>query len=680
MLDTKLASALRTTKQKLTILKSLGLETVSDLLEYYPRTYEDVSNLVPISMFSLQEKNASRGFLSPIKSVRTRYGKQVQRATFTDEEGDQIDCIWFNQKHLTRMYGSEIEVIISGKVKGSAGSLTFQSPVIEPIAKEQVHTARIVPVYHETEGISSKWLREKIQSVIDYAKYVEEFLPEEYLKERSLPVRSSAIRQIHFPETNNDLEKARERLAFEEAFLLQANALQAKYTWKQEGSTESIPMNVDLIKSFMDMLPFSLTNAQKITLYEILDDMQKDAPMLRLLQGDVGCGKTIVAAIAALNAVNAGFQCAIMAPTEILAKQHFQKFIESFETFGEKAPRISLLVGSLTQKEKNQMHELIKSGQTDIIVGTHALIQEAVSFHNLGFAIIDEQHRFGVEQRAKLREHGSPHMLMMTATPIPRTLTLTMYGDQDISVIDEMPPGRKDIITRVVRPKDNEKAVLFIADQIKKGRQVFVICPLIEESEKMELKSVTEEYERLTKDVFPEFKINYLHGKMKAKEKDAIMKDFNDKKFDILVSTSVIEVGIDIPNATVMIIQSAERFGLSQLHQFRGRVGRGGDQSYCFLFVTDPDEGVPRRLRAMEQYNDGFKLAEIDLEIRGPGEVYGTRQSGLPDFRLANIMDGRLISQARKFADKILQEDLFLNKFPLLRKKLEGLGSRFIKA
>ena len=678
MLDTRLSTVLRTTKQKLDLLKSMGLKTVSDLLEYYPRGYEDVSKIVPISMFSLQEKNASQGFLSPVKSVRTKYGKQIQKAVFTDEKGAQIDCIWFNQPHLARLYTSEQEVIISGRVKQGFSGLAFQAPMVEILGKNQVHTARIVPVYHEIEGISSKWLREKVQKIIAYTKYVEEFLPENFLMEKNLPVRSKALEQIHFPESTSEMEKARERLAFEEAFLLQANALQAKYTWKSAGEGKVIPMNVELIKKYMETLPFSLTNAQKIVLYEILNDMKEGSTMLRLLQGDVGCGKTIVAAIATLNAVDAGYQCAVMAPTEILAKQHLAKFQESFEVPGIKTLKIEILVGSLSTKEKERVLGLLANGDIDIIVGTHALIQNTVKFKNLGLAIIDEQHRFGVEQRAKLQQHGAPHMLMMTATPIPRTLTLTMYGDQDLSVIDEMPPGRKEIITRVIQPSFTEKASLFIADQIKKGRQVFVICPLINESEKMELTSVTEEYERLSKDIFPEFRITYLHGKMKTVEKDKIMKDFKEKKCDILVATSVIEVGIDIPNATVMMIRSAERFGLSQLHQFRGRVGRAGDQSYCFLFVTDADEGIPRRLRAMEKHNDGFKLAEIDLEIRGPGEVYGTRQSGLPDFRLANIMDGRLISQARKFAESLLKEDLGLSKFPLLRKKLEGLGNRFL--
>ncbi len=673
-----MSSVLRTTKQKLELLKSMGLKTVQDLLEYYPRGYEDVSNLVPISTFSLQEKNASRGFLSPIKSVQTRHGKRIQKAVFTDKEGVQIDCIWFNQPHLARIHTTEQEVIISGRVKRGFSGLSFQAPMVEILSNNQVHTARIVPIYHETEGVGSKWLREKVQQVIYYTKYVEEFLPEDFLMEKKFPVRSKALEQIHFPDSTSEMKKARERLAFEEAFLLQANALQAKYTWKSAGEGKVIPMNVSLIKKYMETLPFSLTNAQKIALYEILDDMEAGSTMLRLLQGDVGCGKTIVAAIAVLNAVDAGYQCAVMAPTEILTKQHFAKFQESFEVLGIKAPKIEILVGSLSAKEKKRVLGLLAKGDVNIIVGTHALIQDTVKFKNLGLAVIDEQHRFGVEQRAKLQKHGAPHMLMMTATPIPRTLTLTMYGDQDLSVIDEMPPGRKEIITRVIQPDFAEKASLFITDQIRKGRQVFVICPLINESEKMELTSVTEEYERLSKDVFPEFQITYLHGKMKTKEKDKIMQDFRDKKYDILVSTSVIEVGIDIPNATVMMIRSAERFGLAQLHQFRGRVGRAGDQSYCFLFVTDADEGIPRRLQAMEKYNDGFKLAEIDLEIRGPGEVYGTRQSGLPDFRLANVMDGRLISQARKFAESLLKEDLGLNKFPLLRKKLEGLGNRFL--
>ncbi len=679
MLDTRLSSVLRTTKQKIELLKSMGISTVLDLLEYFPRAHEDATNLTPISLFILEENNVSRGFLSPISDVRTRHGKRIQKAVFRDSEGAEISCIWFHQAHLARMFTTEREVILSGKVKRDVSGLVFMSPTVEPVSDTQVHTARIVPVYRETEGITSKWIREKMQSVISYCKLIPEFLPEDLLQEKRFPLRSYAISQMHFPDSFEALAKARERLAFEEAFLLQTRALSAKARWKSGGLSRPIPMSVDLVKNSISALPFTLTGAQKIALYEILKDMEKPEPMLRLLQGDVGCGKTIVAALAAANAVNAGFQCAVMAPTEILAKQHFAKFFESLKEASTTPPRVELLIGSLPETEKQRIRDLIAGGEVDIIIGTHALIQESVSFRNLGLAVIDEQHRFGVEQRLKLRENGSPHLLMMTATPIPRSLALTIYGDQDLSVIDEMPPGRKEIVTRVIGKKDTQKATLFVADQMKKGRQVFVVCPLIDESEKMELKSVTEEYERLL-NVFPEFRITYLHGKMKSEDKDRIMKDFRDKKFDMLVSTSVIEVGIDIPNASVMIIESAERFGLSQLHQFRGRVGRGADQSYCFLFVTDPDEATPKRLRAMERWNDGFKLAEIDLQIRGPGQLFGTRQSGLPDFKLASIMDSRLISQARKSAETLLTKDATLSSFPELRKKLASVQSDFLKA
>jgi ATP-dependent DNA helicase RecG len=658
----------------------MGLETVLDLLEYYPRDYEDVSELTPISLFRPNETNSCRGFLSPIQTVRTKYGKQLQKAVLTDADGAQIDCVWFHQNHLSRQYTKETEVIVSGKVKSGGVGMSFVSPMIEPIEKQQLHTARIIPVYPETEGVSSKWLREKIAQLLPFATQIEDFLPPELVAEKQFLPRAEAITQIHFPTDSDNLDRARERLAFEEAFLLQTQALTAKYSNKSLYKSVQIPMDVAFIKSFMESLPFQLTNAQKIALYEILNDMEKDEPMLRLLEGDVGCGKTVVAAIAALVTHKNGLQTAVMAPTEILAKQHYKKFLELFDSFTGTVPRIELLIGSLSTKEKEQAHRMIAAGEVDLVIGTHALIQEAVQFDSLGLAIIDEQHRFGVEQRAKLVQHGSPHVLMMTATPIPRTLALTMYGDQDLSVIDEMPPGRKTIITRVVPTRDTEKAILFIKDLINKGRQVFVICPLINESEKLELKSVTEEYERLRSDIFPEYRITYLHGKMKTEEKDAIMEDFRQKKYDILVATSVIEVGIDIPNAAVMIIESSERFGLAQLHQFRGRVGRGGDQAYCFLFVTDPKEGVPRRLKAMEQFTDGFKLAEIDLEIRGPGQIYGLRQSGLPDMKLVSIMDGRLIATARRFAEKVLLDDLNLKKFPLLKKKIQKLGGRFVKA
>jgi len=675
MLQQSLSSVLRTTAAKITLLKSLGLKSVRDLLLYYPFRYEDKSRITPINLFNLQETNNSRGRLSPIKNERTKHGKMIQKASFTDEEGASIECVWFNQPFLASQWDFPRKVMISGKVKYSNGKMTFVSPVIEPWSEEQIHTAAIVPTYHETEGLTSKWFREKIVPLLPVASEFSDILPEEIREAYQFPRKSQAIRTVHFPESSEELEKAKQMLAFEELFILQLGALQQKRRWADQKGAIALPMDAELMKAFQEQLPFQLTGAQKISLYQILKDCEKEQPMLRLLQGDVGSGKTVVSAMAMLPYLNKGYQCVVMSPTEILSKQHFstlRKLLPEFST--------ALLIGSLSEKEKKELHEEISSGKIQLIIGTHALIQEQVCFPKLAFAVIDEQHRFGVLQRAELVKkspHITPHLLMMSATPIPRTLALTIYGDQELSIINEMPPGRKPIITKVVHPEARRQANLFVDDQITKGRQVFVICPLIEESEKLEAKSVLKEYERLKTEDFPHRRIEYLHGKMKAPEKDDIMQRFKNKEFDILVSTSVIEVGIDIPNATVMLIEGAERFGLSQLHQFRGRVGRNDMQSYCFLFTTKREQQSARRLKAMADYTDGFKLAEIDLEIRGPGEVYGLQQSGLPDLKMASIMDGRTIAMAREKAQELLEKDPGLNSFPELQSMVENTGEFF---
>jgi ATP-dependent DNA helicase RecG len=653
----------------------MGLRTAKDLLLHYPFRYEDKSRITAINLFNVQETNNSKGRLSPIKNEKTKFGKLIQKATFTDEEGASIECVWFNQPFLAQQWPITQKVMISGKVKYGNGRMTFMAPVVEVWTEDQIHTGAIVPTYHETEGLSSKWFREKILPLLPYASEFNDVLPEEIRQQYEFPTKADAIRTIHFPETSESLEKAKAMLAFEELFILQLGALQQKRRWANQKGAISLPMDAELMKSFLESLPFQLTGAQKISLYQILKDCEKEQPMLRLLQGDVGSGKTVVSAMAMLPYLKNGYQCVMMSPTEILTKQHFstlRKLMPEFST--------ALLIGSLPEKEKKELHEKISSGEIQLIIGTHALIQDQVLFPKLAFAVIDEQHRFGVLQRAELVKKSpkiTPHLLMMSATPIPRTLALTIYGDQELSIINEMPPGRKPIITKVVHPEARRQANLFIDDQITKGRQVFVICPLIEESEKLEAKSVLTEFERLKTEDFPHRRIQYLHGKMKTDEKDKIMKQFKEMDFDILVSTSVIEVGIDIPNATVMVIEGAERFGLSQLHQFRGRVGRNDMQSYCFLFTTKREQQSARRLKAMADHTDGFKLAEIDLEIRGPGEVYGLQQSGLPDLKMASIMDGRTISMAREKAQELLEKDPELHQFPELRSFVEGTGEFF---
>lgn len=665
MLSTPLNSALRTTAQKITLLRSMGLKNVRDLLLHYPFRYEDKTQIRTISLFNLKEANTSVGTLQPIKNEKTKFGKKIQRSRFTDQDGMTIECVWFNQPFLAQQWSTTTKVLLSGKVKYSNGRMSYQSPTIERWSKNHVHAGGIIPVYHETEGLSSKWLREKIASVIQDAIEFQDILPEEIRKEYQFPKKSEAIQQLHFPKDSDSLAKAQEMIAFEELFVLQLGVLQQKHKWSQQGGAIALELDPELIKEFMGSLPFELTNAQKICLYQILKDCEQEQPMLRMLQGDVGSGKTVVSAMAMLPFLKAGYQCAIMSPTEILAKQHFstlRKFLKYYNP--------ELLIGSLSKKEKESMQESIREGKSKLIVGTHALIQDPVTFPNLAFAVIDEQHRFGVAQRAELVKKSVgpvPHLLMMSATPIPRTLTLTLYGDQEISVINEMPPGRKPIITKVVHPEARRQANLFIDDQIEKGRQIFVICPLIEESEKLETKSVLQEFERLKEHDFPHRKITYLHGKMKATEKDSIMQKFKEKAFDILVATSVVEVGIDIPNATIMVIEGAERFGLSQLHQFRGRVGRNDMQSYCFLYTSKREQSGSQRLKAMSDHTDGFKLAEIDLSLRGPGEVYGIRQSGLPDLKMASIMDGRTIAHAREKAQELLEKDPQLEQHPELQ-------------
>jgi len=675
MLQKKLSSALRTTPAKLLLLKAMGIQTVQDLLLHYPFRYEDKSELRTVALFNLQETNTAKGMLSPIRNEKTKFGKTIQKATFTDESGASVGCVWFNQPYLPQQWSISRKVLISGKVKLNNGRMSYQSPVIEAWSEEQIHTGAIVPIYHETEGIGSKWLRDKIHSMIEVTNEIEDILPESIRMHYEFPSKAKAIRSVHFPESSEQLGKARQMLAFEELFILQLGALQQKKKWSEQQGAVALPLDAQLMKEFQTTLPFQLTGAQKISLFQILKDCEKPAPMLRLLQGDVGSGKTVVAAMAMLPFLRKGYQCVVMSPTEILAKQHFstlRKLLDGFST--------ALLIGSITEKEKKELQGKISAGEIQLIIGTHALIQESVSFPKLAFGVIDEQHRFGVEQRAELVKKSTrtvPHLLMMSATPIPRTLALTIYGDQELSIIDEMPPGRKPIITKVVHPEARRQANLFIDDQIGKGRQVFVVCPLIEESEKLEAKSVLEEFERLKTEDFPHRRLTYLHGKMKTAEKDDIMMKFKNKEFDILVATSVVEVGIDIPNATMMIIEGSERFGLSQLHQFRGRVGRNDIQSYCFLYTTKREQRSLRRLKAMADHTDGFKLAEIDLEIRGPGEVYGLRQSGLADLKMASIMDGRTISMAREKAQEILDQDPGLESFPQLKRVIGTIGSFF---
>jgi len=669
-------------------LKKLGIKTVGDLLYHFPHRYEDFSNLVPVSEAKLGEIISIQGKILEIESTRTWKKRMILTQALVQDNSGAIKVIWFNQPYLINVLKSGDSVSLSGKVASRKGDIYLSSPAYEKISdfgfqiSNLSHTARLVPVYPETEGLSSRWLRFITRPLLTkLKKEIQESLPEKIrLKYQLLPVQK-AIWQIHFPDSLKLAKAAQERFAFENLFLIELLVLKERQKLQRE-KAKIIPLNLELVKDFVKKLPFKLTDSQKKSAWQILKDLEKPRPMNRLLEGDVGSGKTVVAAMASLNVIKTGYRVAFMAPTEILAKQHFKTISNLLKDF-------NLKIGLLTGKEK------IKK-DADILIGTHALIQDKIKFKNLALVIVDEQHRFGVEQRAKLVQNRAfiPHLLSMTATPIPRTLALTIYGDLDLSLITELPRGRKKIITKVVPPEKRRLAYDFIRKQVKSGRQVFVICPRIEPAENQtttswaEVKAVKEEYEKLSKKIFPDLRVGMLHGKMKTEEKEKIMKDFKNpegkpsasygasKKIDILVSTSVVEVGIDIPNATVMMIEGAERFGLSQLHQFRGRVGRSEYQSFCFLFTDSPAKKTQKRLRALLDSESGFELAERDLEIRGPGEIFGSRQWGIPDLAMNSLKDIFLVEKTRNAAKEILEEDSELKKYPLLKEKLEEFQQR----
>ncbi len=677
MLSTPLKKVLSTNSKHLELLESVGVKTVEDFMYYFPRSYTDASGITPIADAKEGEAQTFSGILSNFFSKKLQGGRQFTKAVLTDDSGS-IELVWFNQKFITHMYKSGMHVFVTGKPKLNMRKLSLAGPTIEHKREEQLHTGRIVPIYHETEGLNSKWIREKMRPVLnEFLKHVEEYLPEEILKKEKLMALKKAIELVHFPEEVEDLEKAKKRLAFDELFLLQLKAIHKKWLWQHSDISKIKRHLIDKehLITMLGKLPFKLTGAQQKTLDEIIDDLEKDIPMSRLVQGDVGSGKTVIAGLAALSMIKNGHQVALMAPTEILTKQHYKTLYKFFQQYGI---NIQQVLGSTPAKQKEEIIKQLKTGTCDFVIGTHALIQEDVGFKKLGLAIIDEQHRFGVKQRDTLKSHGVPHLLSLSATPIPRTLAMTLYGDQDLSVIDELPPGRKPIETHIVPEKKRKDAYNWIREQVRKGRQVFVVCPLIDESDELEIRSVMQTYEELSKHIFPELKVHYLHGKMKQEEKDEIMAQFSENTINVLVSTSVIEVGIDVPNATIMIIEGAERFGLSQLHQFRGRVGRGEHQSYCFLFTNKESQNSTKRLAAMVKYQSGFALSEIDLEMRGPGELYGVRQSGIPDLKMASLTDAHTISKARHYATELISKDPELIHYPTLKTKLTKIESVYV--
>ncbi len=806
-----LEKTIRTTKPHLVKLSKMSIVTVRDLLEFFPRAIESAEITSNFQNIQLGMKNTVSGILADIRVEKTPRGKKLAKAALILDDGSVIDVVWFQIPYVLQHLKDESRVFLVGKIDRNYGKIQILNPEVH--LNKNVHIGGLRAIYPESPPITSKWLREKIAGLLLFANDFEEILPPQILKEEQYLGKVEAVRTIHRPESRETWDMAQERLGFEEVFEIQTRVLQEKFVREKEAiNPYRVMLDADQVKKDLTRAPFELTMAQKKCLFQILKDFERDRPAHRLMQGDVGSGKTIVAFLASLPILRMGSQVVFLAPTEILAKQHFANALKFFgdgenpprsplikgeenakfdfipynqeltafaqemrnnptpaekqvweilrgeefknikitrqkpllgfiadfycaeqmkvievdegvhktqkeydqvreeelEQYGIKVLRISneevlqapeatkkriiqflsppdkgdlgglykkdgiaLLTGSLTPKQKKDVKEGLQNGDIKVLIGTHAVLTEDTVFKNLGFAVIDEQHRFGVVQRSILAKNHT-HVLAMTATPIPRTLALTIYGDQDISVIDELPPGRKPIITKVIADERTvAKCNYFIDDQIEKKRQIFWVCPLIDESDKIEAKNVKEEFNRIANEVFPKRRVEFLHGRMKSKEKDGIMRRFKDKEFDILVSTSVIEVGVDIPDATVMVIENSERFGLAQLHQFRGRIGRNDMQSYCFLMVGKKDDAQKERLRAMEKSNNGLYLSEIDLKLRGMGEIYGLRQAGLPDMKCADLTNLELLQKARDWAVKILKEDLTLKKYPALKRRVE---------
>ncbi len=649
-------------------LTSLGMKTLGDMLYYFPRRYEDYSQLKPIKDLFYGNIVTVLGTIQSVHTRPIRGGKSsIIEVVISDGTG-ALRISYFNQPWLANRFKQGDAISVSGKIDQYLGRLVMNSPDWEPVDVESLHTARIVPIYALTEKITQKWLRGIMNQVITHwAPAVVDALTEKIKLAARLVSLGEALMQVHFPFSQLRLKAARERLGFDEIFYLQMGVLRQKRDWKSV-EARRFSASTEWLVERTRSLPFTLTSAQQKTLEDIRADLDSGRPMNRLVQGDVGSGKTVVAALGTSIVVNTGAQAAIMAPTSILAEQHYRNFTNLLAgdggTQGVNQSEIRLLVGSTTEAEKEAIRQGLMDGSVKIVIGTHAVIESPVQFKDLQFIVIDEQHRFGVEQRKELRSKGTnPHLLVMTATPIPRSLALTVFGDLDISVIDEMPVGRIPINTYVLRPQERERAFTLIRGQIKSGRQAFIVYPLIDESEKIEARAAVDDFEILSKEVFPDLKLGLLHGRMKPSEKDDVMMKFRDKQYDILVSTTVVEVGVDVPNSTVMLIEGADRFGLAQLHQLRGRVGRGADQSYCLLIPTHEDATENERLQAMSRTNSGFELADLDLKTRGPGEFLGTQQAGFAStLKMASITDVALIEKARIQAQALFERDPYLEQ------------------
>lgn len=640
------------------LLGKLGLGTVIDVLEYFPRRYEDRTNLKPISAAQDGSVETVRGVVTGIQEHKPRPGLTLTKVGVTDGTA-VIWAVWFNRGYLARQFAPGVPVILTGRVERAYGRIQIQNPEYEVLdhGSEALHTGRIVPIYSLTEGLSARAMRSLMKSVVDrYAQTVTEILPADILSRYGLVSRAEAFRAIHFPPTMEEASRARRRLAFDELFLLQLGLAVMKSVAKREENGVAHAPDGQLTRSFLESLPFKLTAAQERAYDEVRGDMESDRPMNRLVQGDVGAGKTMVAALALLKAVGSGRQGAMMAPTEILADQHYLNLGRSLSRLGV---RVALVTGSQKKSERERTLKAVADGEVQVVIGTHALIQEDVRFSDLSLVVTDEQHRFGVRQRADLKNKGcSPDVLVMTATPIPRTLALTLYGDLDVSVIDRLPPGRRPIMTKWLTPAQRGQAFRTILDQAARGHQAYVVCPLVSESEKIQAQAATEMAARLQEQELSNLKIGLIHGRMRSQDKDAVIGSFRAGAIDVLVSTTVIEVGVDVPNATVMVIEGADRYGLAQLHQLRGRTGRGAEQSYCFLIGEPKSDEGRQRMRVMERTTNGFVIAEEDLKLRGPGEFFGQRQHGLPDLKVANVLtDTDILQAARREAFNLVAGD-----------------------